>query len=185
MKCFEAPLPGVIVIEPAVHADERGQFMEIWNAERYGAAGLNQPFVQDNVSVSKRDVVRGLHFQWPQPQGKLVSAVSGEIFDVAVDVRVGSPTFGQWAAFALSATNGRQLYIPEGFAHGFATMSECAVVVYKCTAVYCRSTERVLRWDDPALGVDWPVREAILSARDAAAPHLADIPTSALPTFRA
>ncbi len=185
MKCFEASLPGVMVVETAVHADARGQFMELWNAERYRAVGLDQTFVQDNISISERHVLRGLHFQWPQPQGKLVSVASGEIFDVAVDIRVGSPTFGRWEGFTLSSAEGTQLYIPEGFAHGFATISARAVVVYKCTTRYNPSTERVLRWNDPAFGIDWPVREPILSPRDAAAPGVAELPTTALPMFRA
>lgn len=183
MKLIETSLPGCTIIEPAVFGDERGFFMETWNAARYGELGLPDRFVQSNVSSSSRGVLRGLHYQWPNPQGKLVSVLEGEVYDVAVDVRLGSPTFGRWAAVVLSAQNKRQFWIPEGFAHGFAVLSERALFSYMCTNVYDKTADAGVRWDDPAIGIDWPIGSPNLSDKDAAAPLLADVPQARLPVY--
>ncbi|WP_299346250.1 dTDP-4-dehydrorhamnose 3,5-epimerase [uncultured Pseudoxanthomonas sp.] len=183
MNIVETKLPGCVVVEPTVFGDERGFFFEAWNAARFDRHGLPAKFVQSNVSSSFCGVLRGLHYQWPNPQGKLVSVLEGEAYDVAVDIRRGSPTFGQWAAVMLSAENKRQFWIPEGFAHGFAVVSERAIFSYLCTAVYDRAADASVRWDDPAIGVDWPVSDPQLSAKDAVAPLLADIAPDRLPTF--
>lgn len=183
MKVIETNLPGCSIIEPAVFGDERGFFFETWNAERYGEHGLPTRFVQSNVSSSVRGVLRGLHYQWPNPQGKLVSVLEGEVYDVAVDIRRGSPHFGQWAAVILSAENKRQFWIPEGFAHGFAVLSERAIFSYLCTAPYGKAADAGVRWDDPAIGIDWPVSEPLLSGKDAVAPPLADVAPERLPVF--
>ncbi|MES1207376.1 MAG: dTDP-4-dehydrorhamnose 3,5-epimerase [Pseudomonadota bacterium] len=176
MKVVAAPLAGVLVLEPSVFQDARGFFMETYQAARYAAAGVAPSFVQDNLSRSLRGTVRGLHFQQPQPQGKLVQTVRGTVFDVVVDVRRGSPTFRQWFGVELSEENRRQLWIPAGYAHGFCTMSDVADVAYKCTAPYVPEANRAILWNDPDIGIDWPVREPILSARDLAAPRLRDAP---------
>ncbi|MCH6483177.1 dTDP-4-dehydrorhamnose 3,5-epimerase [Pseudoxanthomonas sp. LH2527] len=183
MKVVETKLPGCVVIEPAVFGDERGFFFETWNADRFGQLGLPAKFVQSNVSSSSHGVLRGLHYQWPNPQGKLVSVLEGEVYDVAVDIRRGSPTFGQWEAVILSADNKRQFWIPEGFAHGFAVVSERAVFSYLCTAVYDKAMDAGVRWNDPAIGVDWPISAPQLSGKDEAAPLLADIAPERLPIF--
>ncbi len=182
MKVTETRLPGVVVVEPAVFRDDRGYLTEVWNQKRYDGAGLPVRFVQDNLSSSKHGVLRGLHYQWPAAQGKLVSVLHGEVFDVAVDIRLGSPTFGQWVGVTLSSENRHQIYIPEGFAHGFAVLSETALVLYKCTEFYTPSDEASLAWNDPAIGIDWPISEPILAPKDAAAPTLADLPKHRLPT---
>lgn len=183
MKVIETSLPGCVVIEPAVFVDERGFFFETWNAARFGEHGLPTTFVQSNVSSSSRGVLRGLHYQWPNPQGKLVSVLEGEVYDVAVDIRRGSPTFGKWEAVMLSAENKRQLWIPEGFAHGFAVVSERAIFSYLCTAGYDKVADAGVRWDDPAIGIDWPISDPQLSAKDVVAPLLADIAPERLPVF--
>lgn len=183
MKVVETSLPGCVVVEPAVFGDDRGFFFETWNADRYGQQGLPTKFVQSNVSSSSRGVLRGLHYQWPNPQGKLVSVLEGEVYDVAVDIRRGSPTFGQWAAVILSAENKRQFWIPEGFAHGFAVLSERAIFSYLCTAQYDKAADAGVRWNDPAIGIDWPVSAPLLSAKDEAAPLLADIAPERLPAY--
>lgn len=176
MKVIETELPGVLLIEPVVHRDARGFFLETWQEARYRAAGIDAHFVQDNHSCSARGTLRGLHAQLgAHPQAKLVRCVRGEIFDVAVDLRRGSPTFGRWTGAVLSAENVRQLYIPVGFAHGFCVTSETAEVEYKCSAPWSRDDEIALRWDDPAVGVRWPVETPLLSPRDAAAPTLAEL----------
>ncbi|WP_412062432.1 dTDP-4-dehydrorhamnose 3,5-epimerase [Rubrivirga sp. IMCC45206] len=176
MTVTETELDGVRLLEPRVFEDERGRFLETWNAERYAEAGIPGPFVQDNVSVSKRGVVRGLHFQTPpHAQAKLVQVLEGSVYDVAVDLRRGSPTFGQHVGVELSAENGRQMYVPAGFAHGFAVTSETALFTYKCSAPYAPHHEGSLRWDDPALGIDWPVERPHLSAKDRAAPPWAAV----------
>lgn len=186
MKLLETRLPGCMVVEPAVHGDDRGFFYESWNAQRFGAHGLPTRFVQHNVSRSQRGVLRGLHYQWPNhPQGKLVSVLEGEVYDVAVDIRRGSPTFGQHAAAVLSADNKRHFWIPEGFAHGFLVLSETALFTYLCTAPYDRTSDNSLRWDDQALAIDWPLAEVSLSAKDAGAPLLADVPPERLPQYAA
>jgi dTDP-4-dehydrorhamnose 3,5-epimerase len=183
MKVEATEIEEVLLVAPAVFHDGRGYFLETWNSPRYGSLGLPTRFVQDNVSWSRGGVLRGLHFQHPRGQGKLVSAVRGEIFDVAVDVRVGSPTFGRWTGRVLSEANAHQLWVPPGFAHGFAVMSDEALVSYKCTEVYDREAETTLRWDDPQIGIRWPVPAPVLSDRDAAALVLNDLPRERLPTF--
>ncbi|MBB3834833.1 dTDP-4-dehydrorhamnose 3,5-epimerase [Xanthomonas arboricola] len=183
MKVINTGLPGCLLIEPAVFDDGRGYFFESWNAERFAKHGLPASFVQSNVSSSSKGVLRGLHYQWPRPQGKLVSVLEGEVYDVAVDIRRGSPHFGQWVAAVLSAENKRQFWIPEGFAHGFAVLSESALFSYLCTDVYIREADASVRWDDAAIGIDWPISDPVLSAKDAAAPFLADVPGERLPVF--
>ena len=167
--------PGVKVVHPVVHRDERGFFLETYHQQRYAAAGIHATFVQDNHSRSGRGTLRGLHMQVTAPQAKLVRVIAGAIFDVAVDVRVGSPTFGQWFGAELSADNFAQLFVPEGFAHGFAVVSDVAEVEYKCSALYDAADEIAIRFDDPAIGVVWPVTAPILSHRDAQAAPLADL----------
>lgn len=183
MKIIKTELPGVVVVEPAVHGDARGFFYESFHAGKYAQAGLDLAFVQTNVSRSARGVLRGLHYQWPNPQGKLVSVLDGEVYDVAVDIRVGSPTFGRWAAAMLSADNKRHFWIPEGFAHGFAVLSEQATFVYQCTALYDAAADAGIRWNDGEVGVDWPLAQPSLSDKDAKAPFLADVPRERLPIF--
>ena len=184
MKIIETELSGCVVIEPAVFGDERGYFYEGWNAARFTEHGLPTQFVQHNVSRSQRGVLRGLHYQWPgNVQGKLVSVLEGEVYDVAIDIRRGSPTFGRHAAAILSADNKRHFWIPEGFAHGFLVLSETATFTYLCTAPYDRTSDNSLRWDDPQLAIDWPLAEVSLSPKDAAAPLLAEIPAERLPIY--
>jgi dTDP-4-dehydrorhamnose 3,5-epimerase len=166
MRIIETSLPGVVVIEPVVFRDARGFFLEVYHEEKYRAAGIDVRFVQENHSRSVRNTLRGLHWQFRRPQGKLVRVIVGEIYDVAVDIRRGSPTFGRWASATLSAENFRQMFVPEGFAHGFCVTSEVAEVEYKCTDVYDAQGEGGLRWDDPALAVEWPIASPVLSARD-------------------
>lgn len=177
MKVTPMPaLPEVLLVEPQVFGDARGFFLETYSARRYAAAGIPPAFVQDNVSRSRRGVLRGLHYQEPDAQGKLVSALEGAVWDVAVDVRVGSPTFGRWAGAELSAANKQQLWVPPGFAHGFVVLSDEALFAYKCTAYYRPEYERVVRWDDPAIGIAWPEMGArTLSPKDAGAPTLAEL----------
>ena len=174
-----------MVIEPAVFGDGRGYFFEAWNADRYGEHGLPARFVQSNISSSARGVLRGLHYQWPNPQGKLVSVLEGEVYDVAVDIRRGSPHFGRWAAVVLSAENKRQLWIPEGFAHGFVVLSERAIFSYLCTAQYDKAADAGVRWNDAAIGIDWPISEPLLSDKDAKAPFLSDVAADRLPPYGA
>lgn len=184
MKVIETSLPGCVVLEPAVFGDSRGFFFESWNAEAFRARSLPDRFVQSNVSSSSCGVLRGLHYQWPRPQGKLVSVLHGEVYDVAVDIRLGSPSFGQWNAVVLSAENRRQLWIPEGFAHGFAVLSETALFSYLCTDVYVKEADAGVRWNDADIGIDWPVSAPQLSNKDVNAPFLKDIPADRLPVFR-
>lgn len=169
------PFTDVLVIEPEVHADDRGFFLETWHRERYSDAGVSRTFVQDNHSRSRRDVLRGLHFQHPRPQGKLVQVPRGEVFDVVVDVRIASPTFGQWAGCHLSEDNHCQLWVPEGFAHGFVALSDPADFHYKCTDVYVPESERTLRWNDPTVDVDWPVQAPVVSEKDSAGSSLEEL----------
>ena len=185
MKLIESDLPGCLVLEPQVFGDERGFFYESFNRDKLAAYGLQPTFVQGNVSSSARGVLRGLHYQWPQSQGKLVSVLEGEVWDVAVDIRRGSPTFGRWTAVVLSAENKRHFWIPEGFAHGFVTLSERALFTYLCTATYDRAADAGIRWDDPALAIDWPVSTPLLSDKDARAPLLGDVAEDRLPVFGA
>ncbi len=176
MHLHNTEIPDVVIIEPRLFSDERGFFAETWRRERYEEAGITGTFVQDNVSRSSRGVVRGLHFQNPTPQGKLVMALTGSIFDVAVDLRRGSPTFGRWVGAELSSETLRQLWIPRGFAHGFQALSDGVVVAYKCTGSYSPPDERAIRWDDPDIGIQWPIADARLSPRDLEAPRLRDLP---------
>ena len=185
MKVLETSLPGCVVIEPAVFGDDRGFFYEAWNATRFEAHGLSGRFVQSNISSSSRGVLRGLHYQWPNPQGELVSVLEGGVSDVAVDIRRGSPYFGRWAAVLLSAENKRQVWIPEGFAHGFAVLSERAVFSYLCTAIHDKAGDASIRWDDARIGIDWPVSKPKLSEKDARAPFLDDVAPERLPLFTA
>ncbi len=185
MNVVETSLPGVLVVEPDVFGDERGFFMETWNARRYEEAGLPGCFVQDNLSYSARGVLRGLHYQSPQPQGKLVSVLRGEVFDVAVDIRVGSPTFGEWTGVTLSAENKRQFYVPPDFAHGFLVTGEDALFFYKCTDYYAPEAEGIVLWNDPEIGIEWPTDAPMLSERDGKAPPLREIPEGSLPRYQA
>ena len=183
MKVIETDLPGCLVFEPRVFGDDRGYFFESFNQDKLAPLGLAPRFVQGTVSRSARGVLRGLHYQWPNPQGKYVSVLEGEVWDVAVDIRRGSPTFGKWTAVLLSADNKRHFWIPEGFAHGFVALSEHALFTYLCTATYDPAADANVRWDDPAIGIDWPVAEPLLSPKDAVAPLLADIPLDRLPVY--
>jgi dTDP-4-dehydrorhamnose 3,5-epimerase len=183
MKVSRTSLPEVLLIEPEVNRDERGFLAEHYHARRYASFGIRQNFVQDNVSFSRHGVLRGLHLQHPDAQAKLVAALVGEVFDVAVDVRSGSPTFGRWAAAILSGENSLQLYIPHGFAHGFCVTSEAALVLYKCGEFYSASAALNIRWDDPDIGIPWPIRQPGLSAADRDAPRLADIDRARLPNY--
>jgi dTDP-4-dehydrorhamnose 3,5-epimerase len=183
MNVTETALPGVLLVEPKVFGDPRGFFFEAYSERRYAEAGIPGPFLQDNISFSTRGVLRGLHVQHPHAQGKLVQVLHGEVFDVAVDVRVGSPNFGRWAGEFLSSENRRQLWVPSGFAHGFLVTSDEALFSYKCTEYYRPGGERTIRWDDPAIGVDWPTKNVRLSAKDQAAVELADLPRELLPAF--
>ncbi|MEO6264293.1 MAG: dTDP-4-dehydrorhamnose 3,5-epimerase [Luteimonas sp.] len=185
MKIIETDLPGCMVLEPQVFGDERGFFYESFNHDKLAGIGLSPNFVQGNVSSSVRGVLRGLHYQWPKPQGKLVSVLEGEVWDVAVDIRRGSPNFGRWTAAVLSAENKRHFWIPEGFAHGFVTLSDRALFTYLCTATYDRAADAGIRWDDPDLAIDWPVSAPLLSDKDAKAPFLADVAAERLPSYTA
>ena len=181
MRFIPTAIPDVLTVEPVVHTDSRGFFMETWHAGKFRAAGLDLSFVQDNHSGSVRHSLRGLHYQIGRPQGKLVRVIEGEIFDVAVDLRRSSPTYGKWVGTALSAANRLQLWIPEGFAHGFYVTGDGAEVVYKCTDVFSAEHERTLRWDDPAIGISWPLGSdpPLVSAKDAAGLSLQALPTFA------
>ena len=183
MKFLSTDLPGVVLIEPDVYRDKRGFFLETYHAGKYRAAGIDGIFVQDNHSHSVRGTVRGLHAQRHRAQGKLVRVLQGEIFDVAVDIRRGSPTFRRWAGVRLSADNFRQVYVPPGFAHGFCVLSEMADVEYKCTELYDPADEFGVLWNDPELGISWPVREPLLSEKDRTAPRLAEL-IDTLPVFQ-
>jgi dTDP-4-dehydrorhamnose 3,5-epimerase len=177
MRVMLTDLPGVLVIEPDVHQDGRGFFVETYHAERYREHGIHGPFVQDNHSRSSCGTLRGLHLQLRRPQGKLVRVIEGEVFDVAVDVRSGSPTFGRWAGVTLAAENFKQVYIPPGFAHGFCVISAVAQVEYKCTDFYDPASEIGIVWNDPDIGIAWPIREPLLSTRDQKHPTLAAVAT--------
>ena len=166
MKVIETRLPGVLLLEPKVFGDARGFFMETWQAARYHEAGMPERFVQDNHSRSRRGVLRGLHYQLVQPQGKLVWVTRGAVFDVAVDIRRGSPAFGRWFGCVLDDVDHRQLYVPPGFAHGFCVLSEEADFFYKCTDYYHPPSERGIAWNDPEIGIDWPLRDVSLSGKD-------------------
>jgi dTDP-4-dehydrorhamnose 3,5-epimerase len=182
LKVTETNLPGVLIIEPTVFQDSRGFFLETFSASRYEATGVLGPFVQDNHSRSLKGTVRGLHLQVQKPQAKLMRAVSGSMLDVAVDVRVGSQTFGRWTSALLSGDNFKQLYVPPGFAHGFAVLSDVVDVEYKCTDYYDPKDELTVRWNDPAIGIEWPAMEPTLSRRDQMALPLAEL-LDRLPRF--
>ncbi len=180
MNILTCPLSGLLIIEPKVFGDARGFFLETWNQQRYAEAGLDAAFVQDNISFSRKGILRGLHFQNPKPQGKLLQVLQGEVFDVAVDIRRSSPTFGKWHGLVLSSENKRQFYIPSGFAHGFLVLSETALFHYKCTDFYSPRDEMALRWDDPDIGIEWPLTEPLVSERDAKGLRLRDLPSERL-----
>jgi len=182
LNFIETELPGVMIVEPQVFPDDRGLFFETYHVEKYKVGGFEKSFVQDNFSQSTKGVLRGLHYQIERPQGKLVSCLSGEIFDVAVDIRKNSDTFGKWFGVTLSEKNRKQLYVPEGFAHGFCAMSETANVVYKCTDVYIPEYDRGLLWSEPEFSIDWPLESPLLSKKDAVLPKLSEVPNNDLPT---
>lgn len=181
MRVLETGLDGVVLIEPRVFGDDRGFFHESWKASSYGEFGLPRSFAQANVSRSEKGVLRGLHYQYRQPQGKLVSVLEGCIFDVAVDIRPGSAAFGQWAGVELSAHSHRQLYVPEGFAHGFIVLSDSALFHYHCTTEYAPEYEMTIAWNDPDIDVKWPCKPLSFSGKDRQAPRLRDIPLERLP----
>ena len=181
MKVEATALPGVLLITPTVHADERGWFLETWRAERYLEHGIGPNFVQANASRSTRGVLRGLHYQWPDAQGKLVWVSAGQVADIAVDIRPDSPTFKQWLRIDLDADRHQQLWIPEGFAHGFQVLSEAATFNYLCTRPYRADADAAIAWDDPEIGVVWPLPPAGLSGKDRQAPRLAEIEAARLP----
>lgn len=183
MKVIETALPGALIIEPQVFGDTRGFFYESYNKGKWRDAGIDADFIQSNVSRSARGVLRGLHYQWPNPQNKLVSVVEGEVYDVAVDIRRGSPTFGQSVGVMLTADNHRHFWVPEGFAHGFCVLSEFATFTYQCTALYDAKADAGIRWNDAALGIDWPLSEPLLSDKDGRTPLLAEVAPERLPVF--
>lgn len=185
MRIIEAGIPGVLLIEPRVFEDQRGFFLETWNQDRYRLAGFpDVDFVQDNHSRSRRGVLRGMHFQLRHPQGKLLQVARGSVFNVSVDIRRGSPSFGRWVGYELTDANHRQLWVPPGFAHGFCVLSESVDLIYKCTDFYRPEDEMGLLWNDPDIGVAWPVDQPLLSAKDEHNPRLADLPDASLPVYR-
>lgn len=183
MKVTKTKLDGALIFEPKVFGDNRGFFMETWNYQRYKEAGLDVKFIQANLSKSAQGVLRGLHFQNPNPQGKLVQILTGEVFDVAVDIRQGSPTFGQWHGEILSGDNNKQFYIPEGFAHGFCVLSETAIFSYMCTNIYDASADNSLLWNDPEIAISWPISNPLLSDKDKNAQPLSSINPGNLPCY--
>ena len=183
MKSVETALKGLLIIEPVSFADQRGCFMETWSKKSYAKLGIYADFVQDNLSYSKRGVLRGLHFQNPHGQGKLVYVPHGEVFDVVVDIRYGSPTFGRCEGFVLSGENKKQLYIPEGFAHGFCVTSDTALFAYKCTDFYVPEAEAGILWSDPEIGIKWPVTDPVLSGKDIDYPLLKNLGKDDLPAY--
>ncbi len=181
MNVLTTSLEGVLIIEPNVFRDKRGIFMETYHKKRYRAKGIKTDFVQDNYSYSVRGTLRGLHYQFPNTQAKLVQAIQGEVFDVAVDIRRGSPNFGKWISVLLSDENKRQLFIPKGFAHGFSVLSDTAMFLYYCSDYYAPDSERGILWSDPELKIDWPVENPLLSEKDSKFPCLRDVPSKHLP----
>jgi dTDP-4-dehydrorhamnose 3,5-epimerase len=181
LKLIETGIPGLVIVEPVLHGDSRGFFMETWNADRYGACDLPDRFVQSNISRSAAGVIRGLHYQHPSAQGKLVSVLEGRAFDVAVDIRSDSPTFRHWAGVELSASNHRQLYVPEGFAHGFCVLGDSALLSYLCTTKFNAEWDSGIAWNDPDIGIKWPLEPKSLSEKDRMAPRLRDVPIEQLP----
>ncbi len=184
VKFTKTSIPGVLLVEPDVFKDDRGFFMETYHQKKYAKEGIGKVFVQDNYSYSQKGVIRGLHYQLRHPQEKLVYAITGEIFDVAVDIRHGSSTFGKWVGSILSAENKRQIFMPEGFAHGFCVLSETANVLYKCTDFYSPGDEFGILWSDTSINIDWPVEEPILSSKDSQNPGLKDVSRDLLPNYR-
>jgi dTDP-4-dehydrorhamnose 3,5-epimerase len=184
MRVVPTELPEVLVIEPQIFGDSRGYFLESWNQARYGEVGVPETFVQDNLSLSRRGTLRGLHFQQPQAQGKLITVLEGIVFDVAVDVRVGSPRFAKSVSMTLTGEDKRQVYIPPGFAHGFCVVSETALFMYKCTAAYAPEAEVGLIWNDPDLGIHWPIEKPTLSVKDSSLKRLRDLDRSRLPVYQ-
>ena len=183
MKVWETALPGVLIIEPDVFEDRRGYFMETFQQKKYADAGIDCSFVQDNLSYSVFGTLRGLHYQNPHSQAKLVQVLMGEVFDVAVDIRCGSPTFGQWFGEYLSQMNKRQMFIPAGFAHGYSVVSETAIFSYKCSDFYAPDCEQGIVWSDPDLAIQWPVKEPLLSEKDGGYFCLKDVPEELLPRY--
>jgi dTDP-4-dehydrorhamnose 3,5-epimerase len=175
LRALTTELPGVLLLEPDVFRDPRGYFLETFHERKYREAGIPHSFVQDNLSRSTRGTLRGLHAQLRKPQGKLIRTLQGEIFDVAVDIRPGSPTFGRWTSATLTGESFLQMFIPPGFAHGFCVLSEVAEVAYKCTDFYDPADEIGFRWNDPAVGIAWPIKDPLLSKKDAALPTLAEL----------
>ena len=184
IKFNTTSLPGVILIEPQVFEDPRGFFMETFHKKKYAVEGIDRVFVQDNHSHSKRGTIRGLHYQLGHAQGKLIYVVAGEVFDVAVDIRCGAPTFGKWSGTYISAENKRQLYIPEGFAHGFSVLSETADVIYKCTDFYTPGDEYGIFWADPTIDIDWKIESPVLSKKDSQNPELSQVAEELLPVYK-
>jgi dTDP-4-dehydrorhamnose 3,5-epimerase len=184
MRTINTSLDGVLLLEPSVFEDNRGFFMESYHRGKYGGLIPRHTFVQDNLSHSVKDVLRGLHYQLHRPQAKLLQVIRGAVFDVAVDIRCGSPSFGKWVSCELSEENRRQLYVAEGFAHGFCVLSDVADVVYKCSAFYVPEDEHSVLWCDPDLGIQWPARDPVLSLKDSRSPRLRDIPLEHLPAFK-
>lgn len=180
MKTIATSLEGLLILEPKVFEDARGYFLETYHRRRYRDSGVLTNFVQDNLSFSKKDTLRGLHFQIARPQAKLVQVVTGEIFDVAVDIRSSSASFGKWTGIVLSEENKRQLLVPEGFAHGFCVLSNTAHVAYKCSGFYNPADEGGIRWSDPDIGIEWPVKDPILSDKDSRLPHLSELTAAQL-----
>lgn len=183
MKIVDTTIDGVVIIEPEVFGDQRGFFLESFQVQRYRDAGIEDTFIQDNISRSVEGTLRGLHYQYPRGQAKLVQVLHGEIFDVAVDIRRGSPSFGKWVGVTLSAENHRQMYIPQGFAHGFCVLSESALFMYKCSDYYVPQDEQGVLWSDPELNIQWPITKPVLSSRDQDLPLLGHIPADRLPSL--
>lgn len=184
MEIRKTLLPGVLIIQPRIHRDARGYFVETWHKDRYREAGVPEDFAQDNISHSAQGVLRGLHFQSPRSQGKLITVVEGEIFDVAVDIRPGSPTMGKWTGVRLTGEMGTQFWIPAGYAHGFCVVSDSATVSYKCTDTYAPECEGTVLWNDPAIGIEWPqLKEYFVSDKDKKGLSLKDFPKEKLPKF--
>lgn len=184
MEIIKKPLEGVLILAPRVFDDERGFFMETYHKERYIELGMTADFVQDNLSFSRKGSLRGLHYQHPHGQAKLVQVLVGHVFDVTVDIRSGSPTFGKWFGIHLSDEKRKQVFIPEGFAHGFCVLSDTALFLYKCSDLYAPDCEGGVLWSDPDVGIDWPMKEPILSDKDAVYPCLRDIPVDRLPGYK-
>ena len=184
MNILRTSLDGVLILVPRVFDDDRGFFMETYHIKKYAKIGIAIDFVQDNLSFSQKRTLRGLHYQHPNDQAKLVQVLQGHVFDVTVDIRSGSPTFGKWLGIHLSDENKRQVFIPAGFAHGFCVVSNTALFLYKCSDIYTPEYERGLLWSDPDLAIDWPVKEPILSGKDAKYPRLKDVKADRVPKYK-